>query len=258
MPSARTKRYRARVERRYGQRALNSKQESGQDGTPKPDPDGAFSDNAPIDDISFNMEAEESVDDVSHETSTFRESSASPSENTEYKGRKRTVHHRAHHSRAQTKRRCVKYTERQLNVLWPPSEREPIETLYHWKILCSPQERAERAPYCFRPSDGQPRAYFERLFKAFEARRLAAAQQQNSSSGTPPSTTSHEHALTPAFPLLLTARSEGLEGSRPRYALSNVSHASRTDAIPQTLFSQQHTCSISQVERERCATVRQL
>lgn len=91
MPSARTKRYRARVERRYGQRALNSKQESGQDGTPKPDPDGAFSDNAPIDDISFNMEAEESVDDVSHETSTFRESSASPSENTEYKGRKRTV-----------------------------------------------------------------------------------------------------------------------------------------------------------------------
>lgn len=74
------------------------------------------------------------------------------------------------------KKRHDRLTKTQLDVLYPPNQRASIATLYRWMAEFSPQDRVRKAPYCFKRSDGRPRASFKREFQAYEARQIEAGR----------------------------------------------------------------------------------
>lgn len=78
--------------------------------------------------------------------------------------------------RSGAKKRHDRLTKTQLDVLYPPNQRAGIATLYRWMAEFSPQDRVRKAPYCFKRSDGRPRALFKREFQAYEARQIEAGR----------------------------------------------------------------------------------
>lgn len=213
MSSARTRRYQARTRRSNRHNDLHSKQKLGSGRAPKREPESGPSNDMSVDSDYPGLDVDGSVESVSRETSTFREDSPSSDFSDDLKDRKIAAHREIRLSAKQTKRHCIKYTEKTLDVLWPPNQREPIEVLYQWKVQYPPMERVERAPYCFRASDGQPRAYFKRQFAAFEARQIAAGKSRGTT-GKQASRAAPERALTP---------DSSTAPTRPESAQSNLS-----------------------------------
>ncbi|KAF9640562.1 hypothetical protein BFW01_g12368 [Lasiodiplodia theobromae] len=97
--------------------------------------------------------------------------------------------------RSGAKKRHDRLTKTQLDVLYPPNQRASIATLYRWMAEFSPQDRVQKAPYCFKRSDGRPRASFKREFQAYEARQIEAGRLSS-----PPDSQSPISAQRPPTP----------------------------------------------------------
>ncbi|KAL1636175.1 hypothetical protein SLS58_009943 [Diplodia intermedia] len=111
------------------------------------------------------------------DTSTVRSYvPSSPGASEGENGRKIATRREACLGASAPRKRYLRLNKTQLDVLYPPKNRASIHVLYRWMAELSPRERVRRAPYCFRDSDGLPRAHFKREFQAYEARQIQAGR----------------------------------------------------------------------------------
>ncbi|OJD32354.1 uncharacterized protein BKCO1_3800036 [Diplodia corticola] len=173
----------------------------------KPDPDSSLSN----DRHTSHASPENATTGDGHlagDTSTVRSYvNSSPGESESEDGRKGVAHRELLTGARVPRKRCVRLNRTQLDVLYPPRDRAPIDVLYRWMAELSPRERHRRAPYCFRESDGRPRAQFQREFEEYVDRQLRAGRL-----ASPPDSWSRR----PPTPI------QGPDGSRSRSPRNTV------------------------------------